>query len=221
MEQRSEEWYQARLGKATASSFDRVMANKTTEMYRGYKTELIMERLYGLNAPHLADQYDNKHMAWGRDNEPLARLAYMLKTKNKVEETGFHEHKSLAAGASPDGLIGAKKGLEIKCPTTAVHLYTLRTGKVPSKYISQVQGQMYICGFDSVDFVSFDPRLPTNAQMIIIPVKRDNSYIEILEEKLKVFLDEVTDDLEFINNYGKETASEVQPSGRDRAKTSS
>lgn len=204
MEQRTPEWYQARLGKATASSFDKVLATKTTEAYRGYKTDLIMERLYGLDAPHLQDQYTNKHMEWGILHEPSARLTYMLKTGNKVTETGFHQHKTLQAGASPDGLIGKKKGLEIKCPTTAVHLYTLRTGKIPSKYISQVQGQMYICGFDSVDFVSYDPRLPGNAQIIIIPVKRDDAYIEILEEKLKAFLQEVDDDLVFINNYGKE-----------------
>src|SRR5581483_6424499 len=169
MEQRTDEWFQARLGKATASQFDKVLAKSTTEAYRGYKTELIMERLYGMDAPHLQDRYVNKNMEWGTLQEPLARLSYMLKTGNKVAETGFHEHKKLQAGASPDGLIGTKKGLEIKCPTTANHLYALRTKKVPTKYISQVQGQMYICGFDSVDFVSFDPRMPANAQLIIIP----------------------------------------------------
>jgi hypothetical protein len=225
MDQRSPEWYEARLGRATASCFDKVLAAPTTEAYRGYKAELVLERLFGLAAPHLQNNYVNASMQHGIDNEPLARLTYILKTGNKVQETGFHKHPKLMAGASPDGLIipgynkKIVKGLELKCPTTAVHIYTLRTGKLPSKYLAQVQGQMYICGFDSVDFVSFDPRLPSNAQMIIIPVQRDEAYIEILEGRLKIFLDEVQADLDFINNYGKEPPREVQPRSPSRAKT--
>jgi putative phage-type endonuclease len=206
MEQRSPEWYEARLGLPTASCFDKVLASNTTESYKGYKTEIVLERLFGMDAPHLQNPYINSAMQWGIDQEPLARLSYILATGNIVEETGFHKHKTLEVGASPDGIVNPKKekkGLEIKCPTTAVHLYTLRTGKLPGKYVSQVQGQMLVCGFNSVDFVSYDPRLPSNAQMIIIPVKRDNSYIEILEGKLKQFLAEVKDDIEFINDYGK------------------
>jgi putative phage-type endonuclease len=207
MEQRSNAWFEARLGLATASSFDKVMAAQKTESYQGYKTDLVLERLYGMDAPHLQNRYTNQDMEWGVVNEPLARLAYMFKTGNKVSETGFHKHKALEAGASPDGIVSPKKGIEIKCPKTSTHIYTLKSGKLPARYVAQVQGQMFICGFNSVDFVSFDPRLPTNAQLIIIPVRRDNAYIEILEEKLKSFLAEVEDDLKFINNYGNEIQS--------------
>ena len=46
-EQRSPEWFAARLGKATASNFGNVLAAKTTAAYRNYRVRLALERLTG------------------------------------------------------------------------------------------------------------------------------------------------------------------------------
>lgn len=199
-EQRSPEWYAARLGKATASRFTDIMA-RTRSGYaasrKNYMAELVTERLTN----QVPENFTSSAMQWGIDNEPLARLEYELATGNEVEETGFWLHDTLDAGASPDGFVNHDGILEIKCPNTATHIDTLESKKVPRQYFAQVQGQLWITGRQWCDFVSFDPRLPQNAQMIIIRVDRDHEYIKGLEEEVTKFLIEVTKQVNFVTNY--------------------
>lgn len=199
-EQRSPEWYAARLGKATASRFHDVMA-RTRSGYaasrKNYMAELVTERLTNT----VPENFTSSAMQWGIDNEPLARLEYELSTGNEVTETGFWLHDTFPAGASPDGFVGADGTIEIKCPNTATHIETLQTKRVPRQYVAQVQGQMWIADRQWCDFVSFDPRLPQNAQMIIVRVQRDNDFIKELEEELTQFLDEVEQQVNFVKNY--------------------
>ena len=135
------------------------------------------------------------------DYEPVARLQYELETGYSVVDTSLWLHDTIEAGASPDGLVGDDGCLEIKCPNTATHLETLRTGKLPRQYQAQVQGQMWISGRQWCDFVSFDPRLPSNAQLFITRVDRDDLYIENLEQEIVEFLKEVDQEVEFVKNY--------------------
>jgi putative phage-type endonuclease len=202
-EQRSPEWFEARLGKATASKFNDIMA-KTRSGYsasrKNYAAELVTERLTGTKD----ESFTSAAMQWGIDNEPVARLQYSLASGNDVEETGFWLHDELEAGASPDGFIDDDGLLEIKCPNTATHIDTLIKRKLPYQYQAQVQGQMWVTGRKWCDFVSFDPRLPENAQMIIVRVKRDDIYIAELETEIKDFMEEVRDLVEFVKTYNKE-----------------
>ena len=199
-EQRSPEWFSARLGKATASRFGDIMA-KTRSGYstsrKNYMAELVAQRLTG----EIPEMYTSAAMEWGTNNEPLARLAYSLETGNDAEETGLWIHDIIPAGASPDGFVGDDGTLEIKCPNTATHIETLMTKRLPRQYEAQVQGQMWITEREWCDFVSFDPRLPENAQMIVIRVKRDEGFITLLEEEIIEFLKEVDKQVEFVKNY--------------------
>lgn len=137
----------------------------------------------------------------GTDNEPVARLRYELETGNDVEECGFFAHPDIMAGASPDGLVNDDGLLEIKCPNSATHIETLRKRKVPSQYYWQVQGQMWMTGRQWCDFVSFDPRLPENAQYIRIRMDRDDKAIAELEEEVKEFLQSVEIEAAFVRNF--------------------
>lgn len=200
MEQRTDEWYAARVGKATASRFGDIMAyTKSGESAsrKNYRAQLVIERITGEREPG----YTTAPMQWGIDNEPTARLAYMSETGNEVVEAPFMEHGVLQAGASPDGFVGDEGLLEIKCPNSATHIETLRKHKVPSLYMAQIQGQLWITGRLWCDFVSFDPRLPGNAQLFILRVKRDDLYIEDLEEQVANFLEEVDQECDFIKSY--------------------
>jgi putative phage-type endonuclease len=198
--QRTPEWYAARLGRATASKFSDVMA-KTRSGYSAtrsnYRAELVAEILTGQQA----DQFTTAAMQWGIDNEPVARLQYELLTGNEVTETGFWLHDDLEAGASPDGFIGADGLIEIKCPNTATHLDTLVRRKIPRQYEAQVQGQMWVTGRQWCDFVSYDPRLPDNAQIFIVRIPRDALFIEELEAEVRGFTEEVKDLVEFVRNF--------------------
>lgn len=201
MEQRSDAWFAARLGKATASRFHDIMSKTKSgpSAYRkNYKAELVVERLTG----EKASSFTSPAMQWGIDNEPIARLAYTAETGNDVEDATFVQHMTLEAGASPDGYVGEDGLVEIKCPNTATHIETLWTKKVPFQYIAQVQGQLWITGRKWCDFVSFDPRMPSNAQLFITRVERDEDYITSLEDEIVDFLDEVEQDFEFVRSYG-------------------
>lgn len=203
MQQRTDEWYEARLGKATASKFGDVMTViKTGEAAarKNYRAELVAERLSG----QPTDSYTSGPMQWGIDTEPLARLKYVILTGNIVDECGFYEHDSLMAGASPDGLIGNDGLIEIKCPNTATHIETLHTEEIPKQYYWQIMGQLWITGRKWADYVSFDPRLPDNAALFIKRIERDDEQIKKLEANISDFLITVDEEVSFVTNYKKE-----------------
>ena len=64
-------------------------------------------------------------------------------------------------------------------------------GIPPAKYVPQMQTQMACTGARWCDFVSFDPRLPPELQLIVIRLNRDDAYIQEIEAEVKQFLDEV------------------------------
>lgn len=186
--QGSPEWFAARLGKVTASKVADVVA-KTKSGWgasrANYMAALIAERL--TQTP--ADSFSNAAMQWGTEQEPLARVAYEFFTGRDVEQVGFVDHPSIPmTGASPDGLVGEDGLVEIKCPNTATHIDTLLDGKVPGKYVIQMQWQMACTGRQWCDFVSFDPRMPEEMRLWIQRVDRDGPHIELLEEDVTVFL---------------------------------
>jgi len=191
MEQRTEEWFKARLGKVTASRVADVIA-KTKSGYSSsrdnYMAQLICERLTGQQG----ESYTNAAMQHGVDTEPLARSAYEALHGLLVEEVGFVQHPTIEmAGASPDGLVGLFGMLEVKCPNTATHIDTLINSTVPTKYITQMQWQMRCCDRQWCDFVSFDPRLPLDLQLFIKRVEFDSEYVTMLEKEVNQFLDEL------------------------------
>ena len=192
MEQRTEEWFSARLGKVTASRVADVLAKiKSGESAsrKNYKMELVVQRLTG--KPQ--ESFTNAAMEWGTEQEPFARMAYEAHTGTFVKEEGFVDHPTIEGfGCSPDGIVG--EGLiEIKAPNTANHIETVLENKVPSKYIPQMQCQMACTGAKWCDFVSFDPRVPEDLQLFVVRVERDQEYIDAMEVEVKQFLSEVLD----------------------------
>ena len=191
IEQRSSAWFEARLGRVTASRVADVIA-KTKSGYSAsrdnYMAQLICERL----TSQKGESFTNAAMQWGTETEPLARSAYEAYADVMVEEVGFVQHPKIdMAGASPDGLVGLFGMLEIKCPNTATHIDTLLTQTVPTKYITQMQWQMRCCERQWCDFVSFDPRLPQELQLFVKRVEFDASYVAMLEEEVNLFLKEL------------------------------
>ena len=196
MEQRSTEWFTARLGKVTASRVADVIA-KTKTGYstsrENYMAQLVCERMTGTQG----ESYSNAAMQWGTDQEPLARAAYEAIKDVLVDEVGFIVHPTInAAGASPDGLVGDDGLIEIKCPNTATHIDTLLSDKVPSKYNTQMQWQMVCTGRKWCDFVSFDPRMPEGLQLFIQRVDFDAEYVKMLEAEITEFLGELETKIE-------------------------
>jgi putative phage-type endonuclease len=200
VEQRSEEWFAARLGKVTASRVADVIA-KTKSGYStsrdNYMAQLVCERLTGKQG----ESFTNSAMQWGTETEPLARSAYEASTDIMVEELGFVLHPKIEmAGASPDGLVGLFGMLEIKCPNTATHIEALLTETVPTKYITQMQWQMACAQRQWCDYVSFDPRIRQDLQLFVKRVEFDAPYVAMLEVEVINFLKELDIKVNKLNN---------------------
>ena len=191
MEQQTNEWFTARLGKVTASRVADVIA-KTKTGYSAsrdnYMAQLICERLTGQKG----ESFTNAAMEHGTQTEPLARSAYENARSLLVKEVGFINHPRIEmSGASPDGLVADDGLVEIKCPNTATHIDTLLSQKVPTKYITQMQWQMLCCERKWCDFVSFDNRLPEHLQLFVQEVEFDPEYAAMLEKEVVLFLTEL------------------------------
>jgi putative phage-type endonuclease len=203
VEQRSSDWFAARLGKLTASR----IADATARIKNGWGASrdnlmatLVCERLTGKQA----DSFTNAAMQWGTDHEDEARSAYEFELGVTVEKVGFLDHPSIdMAGASPDGLVGAEGLVEIKCPETKGHIETLLSKKVPEKYIKQMQWQMACTGRQWCDFVTYDPRMPQELQLWALRVLRDDKAIAELEKEARLFLAELDEKVSALRKIGR------------------
>jgi putative phage-type endonuclease len=192
MEQRSEEWFEKRRGKVTASRIGDLLATIRNGNWaasrRNYAAELVTERLTGRTAPG----FQSEHMQYAIEHEPLARDAYMRKTGFDVKEVAFVDHpRILYSGASPDGLVFDEGLIEIKCLNTANQIELLLKGEVDEKYRLQMVWQMACTGRQWCDFVAYEPNLPPEMQLFIKRFQRDDKEIHHLENEVEIFLNEV------------------------------
>ena len=190
-DQKSLEWFAARMGKVTASRVADVMAatkSGPSASRKNYMMELLCQRLTGQSE----EGFTSAAMQRGTDLEPIARSAYEVEAGVMVAETGLMPHPSgIAFGASPDGLVGADGLVEIKCPNTATHVEFLRTGKPDGKYLWQMAAQMECGGRDWCDFVSFDDRLPEPLQYRRVRIMRDEEKTTEMMAAIRLFLEEL------------------------------
>ena len=195
-DQGSIDWLRERCGHATASKFCDILAvskrdGKPLKARDDYLMQLVVERVTGeptISASSFA-------MQWGTDAEPFARSEYELVTGATVKEVDFIKHASIPfVGASSDGMVDDKGGIEIKCPNNSgIHLQTWSDG-MPDHHTAQVQGQMWVLNLAWIDFCSYDPRMQNGAshlKLYIQRIERDQKYIDDLEKQVVAFLAEV------------------------------
>ena len=191
MEQRSEAWFAAKAGKFSASEMADLLSGggkKITATRSNLIARKVAERLTGV----MEQGYTSAAMQHGIDHEDDARNLYFVSRELPIDEEGFIDHPSIPySGCSPDGMVSDDGLVEIKCPNTATHIEYLRTKKVPNKYLYQMQWQMACTGRKWCDFVSYDPRMPTRLQLLIIHVPRDDELIATLEDAVNKGVQEV------------------------------
>jgi putative phage-type endonuclease len=196
MQQGSEEWIRARIGKVTASKVKDVMTKgrgkEPSATRRNYMMDLLCERLTGnQSGPDLSR---NLAVQRGIELEPLARAAYEIDKGLMIQEVGSIDHPTIVGfAASPDGVVSADGLIECKCPHTATHIAVIQSGRHDSQYEWQMLAQMACTGRAWVDFVSFDDRMPEELQYACFRFERDDKRIEEMEAEIKAFLDELAE----------------------------
>lgn len=202
IEQNSDEWIALRLGRATSSNFAKIAANKGKafgDPAKEYAIKIALESIYGSS---IGESYTNEWMERGTELEPVARMVYEERTFTEVSNGGFCIHDSFdGVGGSPDGLLlNDNGGIEIKCPKFTTHYNTLRKGKFDSSYKWQMLGNIWICGLDYMDFVSYCPEFPESKQLFIDRLSAEDykEDLEYLSERMAEFIELVSDTREFL-----------------------
>ena len=201
MDQGDDAWHLARLGIPTASKFATVMAKGEGKSRDEYMRRLVGEIVTG--AP--SSTFSSVHMERGKAMEDEARETYAFITDAEIHRVGFIRNGN--KGASPDSLVGANGGLEIKTAEPHIQVDRLERDRLPPEHKAQVQGNIWLSEREWWDFVSFWPVMPT----LIVRVYRDDAYIKTMADEIDRFNDELADRVERIRSYGQRPAEAVDP----------
>jgi len=190
IEQNTDEWFEMRRGKITASNFSTIMANYG-KAFGNPAVQYAQRIAIEAKTNRSIETFKNEWMDRGTELEDDARQLYSDLTFTDVLPGGFaHDGRF---GASSDGIAG--EGLiEIKSVKYNTHFERLVKGGFDTSYQWQIRGQMWLYDRDWCDFVSYCPDFPVNKQLYIFRVDRD----EELEEQLKTRLNEFA---ELVDHY--------------------
>lgn len=187
MEQRSAEWFAARVGRVTGSAVGAILGLSPYTSADDVLRRMVREYH---KAP--SEFEGNVATAYGQFHEAGAAFEYTLETGMPVEECGFFKHEDWL-GASPDGLIGVYGLIEIKCP------YGKRNDSPPEfksaedqpHYYAQMQVEMLCADREWCDFYQWSQhgtRLET--------VNRSESWLSEHLPLLKAFHERYVSELD-------------------------
>ena len=167
LKQRSKEWLQWRANMVCASDAPIIMGMSP------FKTidQLLNEKSMRFeSAP-------NPWMLRGIELEALA-LQEFEKESGLIMFPCVGEHENGWMAASFDGMTIEQDAIvEIKCPGKKDH-FAAMNGLVPEKYKAQLQHQMFVADLKEMFYNSF-----AGEKGVIVKVKRDDAFIEIMLEK--------------------------------------
>lgn len=191
-----EEWLEARRGKITGSRLKDIVMKRGNGHKMGFY-ELIAERL--AVAP---DEENPMDRGLRLEEEAMAR--FVKETGKKVDTSlviwAREDNESIAV--SPDGFIGKNEAVEVKCLSSASHIKTWLTKKVPDDYEMQ-RLQYFIVNekLTKLYFAFYDPRIPCK-DFFVFEIKREEVQQEIdeylaFEKSILLEVDEVVNELTF------------------------
>ncbi len=202
-EQRSPEWYTARLGVFTSSEIYRLMTKpklKGEVLSEGAKTyilEKVAEKLTGIDRYSYSlsafneEVFITQAMQWGIDNEPLAKKHLARLNNWTIEETTFIKVDSLNYGGSGDGWIREINGaLEVKCLNTVNHLSEIRDSQdvksnLPKRFW-QVLSDAYLRECDVAVLAWFEPRIPNDFGLFTKQFNVEQADVNEMMEKIRL-----------------------------------
>lgn len=192
LDQRTPEWMKERLGRPTASQFDRIDVLKSgpnkgdwTDKAYTYLYELLGERRLKRSLKRSVGHLPS--VQYGRTNEDKAAESFALFKGVSLENGKFTKRGRVAC--SPDRLIGTDELLEVKCPEPPTLIRYLLEG-LEGDHWPQIQGQLMITGRQRAHFWAWRDDMPPYYQ----EVERDEVYITNLWNMLEKFCDRLDKD---------------------------
>ena len=143
MKQRTEEWFEARKTRLTASDLcDAIKGGNVAIRLAKKKANILVDNINYNAIPALK---------WGTMFEPMATRCYSQKMRNiTIHDFGLIcDVNNSHFGASPDGINDLGIMLEIKCPYSR----KIVDGVIPEKYKMQIQGQLAVCKLKECDYI--------------------------------------------------------------------
>ena len=196
--QRTKEWYISRLGNITGTDAEIILSGINTKKVNDLIMDKVWESLIDTDNDLFMTQMNA--MVWGNEHESTAIESYEKKTKKTVTSAPFHANKKVkGSGSSVDGYVGKQGLIEVKCPYNgANHISVMLNREIEPKYYAQIQKQMFDTKRKWCDYVSYDPRLKKEYQIVIIRILPDaemqkefqnkiESIVMKIQEKLKQF----------------------------------
>ncbi len=183
--QGSLEWLLLRAGRITASEADALVTPlgkiKDGEGVNTYLTQKLVELWTGGPLPSLQGVFDVEQ---GSLLEERARPAFTIHTGIEVTTAAFIESDDGRCGCSPDAMIGETSGVEIKCPTMPIHIGYLLAGKLPKAYSVQCQFSMWVTGFHTWHFFSYNRAFPP----LHLVISRDDNFQRAISAAVEDFI---------------------------------
>ena len=202
--QRTNEWFNQRLGRFTASNISDLLGVKGLGLTgESLCLKKASELIFGRDEDEDFESYDMKR---GNDLEPFAFRCFSEQKSLdfiNVDQAYFFPYQE-SGGASPDGMVGNDAILEIKCPRPDKFFKICAKGidAVDKNYIDQMQMQMLCTNSKRCHFFNFiifngvemhdeiiverdESRIDFIKERIIEASILRDSFVEILREKLK------------------------------------
>lgn len=193
-EQNSPEWFACRLGVPTASNFKAIMAKGEGKTRRSYMYRLAAEIITG----DTGENFQSQAMERGKILEDEARNLYEFTCDESLDRVGFVLNG--IKGASPDALVGAKGGLEIKTERGDLLVDTILQDTFPTEHKPQVQGNIWTAEREWWDLIIYWPKMPLFRKRVY----RDDAYIKTLDSEVSRFHAELQDVVARIKKLGPE-----------------
>lgn len=189
-EQGTQEWLFDRLGKPSASNFDKILTPAKMEISKAreaYLYELCSDMISG----EIKESYKSFDMLRGNEKEADAVSAYEFLHDCEIQRVGFCLTDDGRYGASPDGLIGENGGVEIKCPKLITHHGYVKDNVLPRDYKLQVLGNLLVTGREWWDFMSYFPNI--KPFIIRVYAKDYKDDLTLLACELERFCDDLSE----------------------------
>ena len=186
IEQMTNEWYQAKLGRfGGTGAVDFMVKGRDEDQIGATLKEKIFEKAGEIITEEHIPGGSGFAAQRGINLEPFARAEFQNETFSHVTEVGLITLGDYLS-VSPDGLVGDKQGYETKALGNKEHMKVVSGGfeavKDYKKYMAQTQWALFISGREMWFQHFYNPHFK-NKKNIIFEIKPLPEYQDLFAEK--------------------------------------